>query len=83
MEVPAKVPELPTCEKGTMKSKEPTQRGQVQEVLRGDYYRVSISGQDVRCYIAGRMKINKIRVGVGDQVEVLICGDIGRIVRRY
>lgn len=47
------------------------------EVVLGD-------NKTVLAYLAGKMRINRIRVLVGDRVEVLLdsYGDKGRIVKR-
>jgi len=66
-----------------MRTKEPTKIGLVQEVLRGDFYRVSIGEQEARCYRSGKMRMNKIGVNPGDRVECIVEGNIGRIIRRY
>lgn len=60
-----------------------TTRGQVVEVLPAALYRVSFAdGKDRLCYIAGKMKMNKIRVLIGDQVEVIIDPYGGRVTNR-
>lgn len=60
--------------------------GVVQEVLRGQIYRVALENDHViQAYPSGRMKKNKIRIVLGDRVEVEISPyDLskGRISKR-
>lgn len=57
-------------------------RGEVTECLPNTQFRVQLPDRLVLCYLAGKMKINKIRLVIGDKVDVVLGGDIGRIVRR-
>lgn len=60
-------------------------RGIVQEALPNTMFRVELeSGQVQVAYLAGKMRLNRIKVLVGDTVEVLQdpYGGKGRIVRR-
>lgn len=59
-----------------------TIRGVVEEALPNTQFRVRIGEKLVLCYLAGKMKIHHIRVDIGDSVDVVISGDIGRIQRR-
>jgi len=63
-----------------------TKEGTVVESLPNTMYRVSMeeSGEVLVCYVAGKMRYNRIRVLIGDTVEVLLdpYGGKGRIVRR-
>lgn len=68
-----------------------TTAGSVEEVLPDSLFRVRIpsevegeQGALVLAYLAGKMKINRIRVLVGDQVEMVMdpYGGRSRIVRR-
>jgi len=65
---------------------EATVLGTVLEALPNTIFRVSLDEQDreVIAYLAGKMRIHRIRVLVGDRVEVLLdqYGQKGRIVRR-
>ena len=65
---------------------EPTKEGLVMEALPGLSFRVKISGieEEILCYLAGKMKVNHIRVLPGDRVLVEMSpdGSRGRIVRR-
>jgi translation initiation factor IF-1 len=67
--------------------------GFVEEVLPNALYRVVIDGEgeaDKRtfiCYVAGKLKVNHIRVLIGDRVAVVLDPYKGkatnRIIRRY
>lgn len=59
--------------------------GVVIEALPNTLFRVELEdGQVVLAYLAGKMRINKIRVLIGDKVSVLLdpYGGKARIVRR-
>jgi translation initiation factor IF-1 len=60
--------------------------GIVKEALPGLKFRIEVAGlsHPVIGHIAGRMKINRIRVLAGDRVTVELAPDrkLGRIVRR-
>lgn len=62
------------------------EEGIVQEALPGLTFRVSLKNKenDVLAHLAGKMKLNRIRVLPGDRVliEVAPDGRRGRIVRR-
>ena len=61
------------------------QRGVVTEALPNTLFRVKLDNeQEVLAYLAGRMRINRIRVLIGDSVEVELdpYGGKGRIVKR-
>ena len=67
--------------------------GQAEEHLPNNQYVVRVEGgKTLRCYLTGRMIMNKIRVMVGDRVDVelpknmdmaKISDHIGRIVYRH
>lgn len=68
-----------------------TATGTVEEVLPDSLFRVRLSaseeggeGQLLLAYLAGKMRLHRIRVLVGDQVEMVIdpYGGRARIVRR-
>jgi len=64
-----------------------TVEGVVSEVLPGNKSRVKLNDMDreIICYLSGRMRKNKIRVLMGDKVEVTMSPyDLtqGRITRR-
>ncbi len=60
--------------------------GVVTEALPNTMFRVKFEGQDqeMLTYLAGKMRMNRIRVFIGDRVEVEIdpYGGKGRITRR-
>ncbi len=64
---------------------EPTVRGQITEVLPNALYRVKLeTGNLIVAYLAGRLKINRIRVMAGDNVSLVLSPDgfKGRITYR-
>ncbi len=64
---------------------EDTATGTVEEVLPNSLFRVRMpSGELLLAYLAGKMRLHRIRVLVGDQVELVIdpYGGRARIVRR-
>ncbi|MCL5781892.1 MAG: translation initiation factor IF-1 [Patescibacteria group bacterium] len=60
--------------------------GIVEEALPDTHFRIILdtSGERILAYLAGKMKMNRIRVLVGDKVEVELdqYGGKARIVRR-
>ncbi len=64
--------------------------GVVEEVLPNSLFRVRLTAEEsadaplVLAYLAGKMRLNRIRVLVGDQVDMVIdpYGGRARIVRR-
>ncbi len=65
--------------------KEPTIRGQVTEVLPNSLYRVKLeSGNEIIAHLAGKLRMNHIRVIAGDNVSLVLSpdGGLGRIVYR-
>ena len=66
-------------------TQEPTM-GTVTEALPNTLFRVSLeSGQEILTYLAGKMRLHRIKVLVGDKVSVELdpYGGKGRIVRRH
>lgn len=67
--------------------RKPTIPGVVLECLPNLQYRVELQGGRVlRCYLGGKMRLNKVKVLVGDRVEVehnATMGEIGRISWRH
>lgn len=66
-------------------------KGQVTEALPNTMFRVQLEpadgaeqGEEIVAYMAGRMKLYRIKVLVGDTVEVLLdpYGGKGRVVKR-
>lgn len=76
-------------ENSTNNSNQQTVTGTVMEALPNTMFRVlcNVDGEErlVIAYLAGKMKLHRIRVLVGDKVEVLLDGyggEKGRITRR-
>lgn len=71
-----------------MSKEQNTIRGQVIECLPNLSYKVSVEDngeeKEVRAYLSGKMKVNKIRVLIGDKVELVVpdTGEIYRLIRR-
>ncbi len=72
-----------------MSAQEEPVKGVVQEALPNTMFRVELvggnnSGDTLVCYLAGKMRLHRIKVLVGDTVDVLLdpYGGKGRIVRR-
>jgi translation initiation factor IF-1 len=66
--------------------KKETINGVVTEALPNAQFRVNIGeGGEVLAYLAGRMRLHRIRVLVGDKVELVLddYGGRGRITWRY
>ncbi len=60
-------------------------QGVVEEALPNTLFKVSLdSGETVLAYLAGKMRLHRIKVLVGDKVLVLVdpYGGKGRITRR-
>lgn len=65
--------------------KEPTVRGQVTEVLPNALFRVKLdNGNEIIAHLAGKLRMNRIRVLAGDSVSLVLSpdGEKGRIVYR-
>ena len=67
-------------------------RGQVTEALPSTLFRVEIDDseseggkKEILAYLAGKMRMHRIKVLIGDSVEVLLdqYGGKGRIVKRF
>lgn len=61
--------------------------GAVTELLPDSKFRVALNGgKEVICYLAGKLKVNKIRILLGDRVSVVLDPYGGkatnRIIRR-
>lgn len=66
--------------------KKETVPGVVTEALPNAQFKVKIGpDQEVLAYLAGRMRLNRIRVLIGDRVELILddYGGRGRITRRH
>ncbi len=66
--------------------KKETVSGVVTEALPNTQFKVKIGpDQEVLAYLAGRMRLHRIRVLIGDKVELILddYGGRGRITRRF
>ena len=53
--------------------KEPTVRGQITEVLPNSLYRVKLeNGNEIIAHLAGKLRMNHIRVMAGDNVSLVL-----------
>ncbi|MFA7285458.1 MAG: translation initiation factor IF-1 [Candidatus Paceibacterota bacterium] len=62
-----------------------TKRGFITEALPSTLFRVKIDeGDEILAYLGGKMRLHRIKVLIGDQVEVLLdpYGGKGRIIKR-
>ena len=69
----------------TEKKRAETTTGTVIEALPDTLFRVSLqNGGELLCFLAGRMRLHRIRVLIGDKVTIEIdpYGGKGRIVKR-
>ncbi len=56
----------------------------ITEALPNAFFRVKLQEGEVLAYLSGKMRLNRIKVIIGDSVEVVLdpYGGKGRIVRR-
>ncbi|NLE07523.1 MAG: translation initiation factor IF-1 [Parcubacteria group bacterium] len=67
------------------KERSETSVGSVTEALPNALFRVKMqNGEEKLAYLSGRMRLNRIKVLIGDSVEMILdpYGGKGRIVRR-
>lgn len=66
------------------KSTDSTKVGVVTEALPNTLFRVDIDDQNIIAYLSGKMRLHRIKILVGDKVDVLLdpYGGKGRITRR-
>mgnify|MGYP001603272956 CR=1 FL=1 len=60
-------------------------KGSVTEALPSTLFRVKMEdGSEILAYLSGKMRMNRIKVLIGDKVEVILdsYGGKGRIVKR-
>ena len=72
----------------TSKSSKTTLQGAVVEALPNTLFRVQVEGEEgkvILAYLGGKMRLNRIRVLIGDKVIVEMdqYGGKGRIIRRF
>ena len=65
-------------------NKNPIAEGSVVEALPDALFRVSVNGKEILSYLSGKMRLHRIRVLVGDKVELELdpYGGKARIVKR-
>ena len=69
-----------------MEDKAPEMQGVVDEALPNTLFRVTLeNGEQVLAYLAGKMRLHRIRVLVGDKVQLQLdpYGGKARITRRF
>ncbi len=70
-----------------IKEQPPKALGMVTEALPNTLFKVKLGDreEEILAYLAGKMRIHRIRVMIGDKVEVELdpYGGKGRIVRRF
>ena len=61
-----------------------TVRGTITEALPNTLFRVMIGENEILAYLSGKMRLHRIKVLVGDTVEVVLdpYGGKGRIMKR-
>lgn len=61
-----------------------TSVGMITEALPNAFFRVKLKDNEILAYLSGKMRLNRIKVLIGDSVEVVLdpYGGKGRIVRR-
>ena len=66
------------------KARQNTSIGMVTEALPNAFFRVKFKEIEALVYLSGKMRLNRIKVIIGDSVEVVLdpYGGRGRIVRR-
>ncbi|MEI6399899.1 MAG: translation initiation factor IF-1 [bacterium] len=59
-------------------------KGIVTEALPNTLFRIECDGKEVLAYLSGKMRMHRIKVLVGDNVEVVLdpYGGKGRVVKR-
>ncbi len=70
----------------TLKKTKETVTGIVLEAFPNTLFQVKLDGDkgELLCYLAGKMRLHRIRILIGDKVEVILdeYGGRGRIIRR-
>jgi len=59
-----------------------TVRGIVVEILPAALYRVQVEDREILCYLSGKMKFNRIRVLLGDKVDIVLDPYKGKATNR-
>lgn len=68
----------------TDKERLETKIGMITEALPNAFFRVKLQDGELLAYLSGKMRLNRIKVIVGDSVEIVLdpYGGKGRIIRR-
>jgi translation initiation factor IF-1 len=68
----------------TDKERRETSIGVITEALPNALFRVKLQDEEILAYLSGKMRLNRIKVIIGDSVELVLdpYGGRGRIVRR-
>ena len=68
----------------TDKERQETSIGVITEALPNAFFRVKLQEEELLAYLSGKMRLNRIKVLIGDSVEVVLdpYGGKGRIIRR-
>ncbi|MFA6269830.1 MAG: translation initiation factor IF-1 [Candidatus Paceibacterota bacterium] len=68
----------------TDKERLETKIGLITEALPNAFFRVKLKDEELLAYLSGKMRLNRIKVIIGDSVEVVLdpYGGKGRIIRR-
>jgi translation initiation factor IF-1 len=68
----------------TDKERTLTSVGVITEALPNALFRVKIQDEEKLAYLSGKMRLNRIKVLIGDSVEIVLdpYGGRGRVVRR-
>lgn len=65
----------------------PSATGIVSEAFPNTLFKVNLDGGkgEILAYLAGKMRMNRIKVLIGDRIEVILdeYGGKGRIIRRF
>ncbi|MDO8579264.1 MAG: translation initiation factor IF-1 [bacterium] len=68
-----------------MKEPKPNVNGVITEALPNTFFRAKLEdGSEIMTYLAGKMRMNRIRVLIGDKVKIELepYGGKGRIIQR-
>jgi translation initiation factor IF-1 len=68
----------------TDKERQKTSVGVITEALPNALFRVKLQEGEILAYLSGKMRLNRIKVIIGDSVEIVTdpYGGKGRVVRR-
>lgn len=68
----------------TDKERQETKIGMITEALPNAFFCVKLPEEELIAYLSGKMRLNRIKVIIGDSVEVVLdpYGGKGRIIRR-